>query len=498
MNLDIGYNYVKVYNESPYLNDVSSQTLQVGGPALQGDFMGAKLRAEYSISRKSLDGGTTNSYALYLEAKKAYRDGNLMVGAEDYVVQPEYSTSYVTPTGRFNLVDDNDDNDKWVDNNTTGQLPGYLDNVYPANQWLWTPTSNPNNLPLTNFFFLYDRDGSGLYDWQKPNIFYASEHPFLWRGSDRNNNWVPDKFEDDTLPDYKYSDYSLRSNLRGSYVYLTYKLRDLNDFIQLDTEENAYWLLAPLQVTVSNLDEAMMTDPSNEYNKAQGVELSYDQHFEKLMQLNIDYESKRVRDTYAHDLVAYGTFSGADPLDFKDSVYSDLYVKLNFTPSKNFLIENEMNSRIDNMLTDQLTKYRQAMSTKMEYNFKLPDKWWDSYGVLERVTIEPKYKYLSTTQCEDGINVSEAYGNNAILAAEYEPFENVSIRCGKNYLWLRDTDKTQESDSDLTAYECYFKANAAGYNFMLLGGYNHLKSILPLTHATIRDEDLYFVRIFVK
>jgi hypothetical protein len=496
-NIDLGYNFAKVYNESPYLNELSSATLEIGGPAIQGDIKGIKFKTEYSVSKKSLGQGTTNSYALYMEAKKTFMDGNLIAGGENYVIQPDFSTSYEGTSGRFNLVDDNDDNDKWVDSNTSGQLAGWLDTTYPANQWMWNPVSNSNSLPLTMFFFLYDRDGSGNYDWNKVNLFYAAEHPFLWDGDDRNNNWVPDKNEDDTLPDYKYNDYSLRRDLRGSYVYLTYKLKDLNNYVNLDTDGNSYWLIAPLQVTIANLDESMLSDQSNKYNKAQSLALSYTQRFDKILQLNIDYLSKRVKDTYPHDLVTYGTFSGPDQLDFVDSVYNTLSVKLNYSPAKNFKIENKMVTRTDNKLIDDIIKNRQGMSTRVEYNFKLPENWWDKYGIMEKMTVEPKYKYLATSQF-DGSATDESYGNNLMLALAYEPFDNMTFRVGKNYLWLRDTDKTQESDADLNAYELAFKQNAAGYNFVFYGGYNRLKSVIPTTGATSRDEDLYFVRIFVK
>ncbi|MFH1367627.1 MAG: hypothetical protein ABII64_00735 [Elusimicrobiota bacterium] len=504
VKLDIGYNYAKVYEESPYLNGISSHTLQVFGPSLEGDVMGISLKYDYAISRQSLIASSTDAFAQYFEAKKSFRDGNIIVGCENYLIQQEYSTTYETPTSRFNLVDDNDDNDKWVDTNTDGQLPGLLDSTFPTADnseawytWLWKPQANPMNIPLTRFFYLYDRDATGEYDWRKPNLFYQSEHPYLWTGNDRNNNWIPDKYEDDNLPDYKFSDYSLRKDMKGTYVYLTYCLKDLGDLVKLDIDSDLYWLLAPVQVTVANLDEQKVSDSSNIYNKAQSLNISYSQGFEKIMQLDLDYTTKRVRDTYPQDLVRYGDFSGPDQTEFTDSVYDDMSVALKVNPFRDLKIENKMQSRVNNMLADRIIKTRQGMSSRAEYFFKIPENLRDPYGILDMLTFEPKYKYMETYQY-DGTSSAGTYGNNLILAAKYELMSGLYLRGGKNYLWLRGTDKTSESDTDLLAYEISFKQNALGYNFIFLGGYNHINSVLPSTMLKVRDEDLYFIRLYIK
>lgn len=496
MNINIGMNFAKVYYESPYLNQGSSTSLVVYGPAFDGEIKGIKIKGEYAVSRRDLGTSTTSAYAVYIEAKKLLMDNNLTIGGETYTLQPDYMTTFETPEGRFNLVDDNDDADKWVDNNTDGQMAGWLDSTYPADKWMWNPI-NTNGLPLTMFFSLYDRDGDGTYDWEQPGIFYTADPPAMWEGQDRNNNWVSDRYEDDNLPDYKYSEYSLRKDLRGTNLFLTYKLKDLASWTSIDTEGNAYWLLSGLEVTGGSLLENKISDSSNQYSNVKYFRANFSQRFEKSAQISMDYETKRVKDTFANDLVSYGVFGGADKLDFQDSVYNTMSMNLNLMPIRNLKIENKMLSRLNNKLDANTVKSVQGMTTRFDYNFKLPEAVWDPLGFIERVTLEPKYKYLTTTSYDNGA-YTDTYGNNLMLSARYEPFEGFVLRGGRNYLWLRNSDKTKESDGDLLAYEISMKTNASGYNYIFYAGYNKYNSVLPATKGILRDEDLYFVKIFVR
>lgn len=495
-NIKLGLNLAKAYYESPYLNQGSTTTLVVYGPSLEGDIKGVKVKGEYAISKLDLTGCTTSAYAVYVELKKGFRENNLTVGGETYTLQPEYTTTLENSSGRFNFVDDNDDNDKWVDSNSDGQIAGWLDTTYPSNQWSWNP-SNTNGLPVTMFFMLYDRDGDGMYDWEQPNIFYAAEHPLMWEGQDRNNNWVADKYEDDNLPDYKFSDYSLRKDLRGTNAYASYKMKDIANWTSIDTEGNLYWLLSSMEMTAGNLSETKISDSSKVSNETKYLRFSFVQKLEKAALLSAEYETKRVKDTFVNDLVEYGSFSGVDQLDFKDSVYDTLGVNLSIFPNRNFKIMNRMLSRMNSKIEEDTKESIQGMTTKIEYNYRLPESLWEPMGILEKVTFEPRYKYLTTARYDDGV-YSDTYGNNLILQLKYEPIEGFVIRGGRNYLWLRDTDKTKESDGDLLAYELSFKTNASGYNVLFYGGYNKYKSVLPTTAVIKRDEDLYFVKVMVK
>ena len=105
MELDIGVNYVKVYEETPYLNDKSSATLEIMGPALSGEVLGASISAEYASNKLELTDGTTASYAMYFTGSRGFYDDNISLNFEYYHLEPNYNTVYETENGRFNLVE---------------------------------------------------------------------------------------------------------------------------------------------------------------------------------------------------------------------------------------------------------------------------------------------------------------------------------------------------------------------------------------------------------
>ena len=196
----------------------SGQTLY--GMDFAADLAGLKLRGEVSkntlyrkypiISGRSLRHDTQ---AWYLQAVRTFpRLRRLSLGAEFFHVGPRYGGGYdsrrggvvlYTDTGgdglspmvaEFPLVDDNDDNDRYSDDNENDH-PGSFDleaGVYPGLD------EDNDNIPDD------DRNANGIPDYEEPFLLYHSDPQEFVYGLDLNNNGVIDVRENDNKPDYPY------------------------------------------------------------------------------------------------------------------------------------------------------------------------------------------------------------------------------------------------------------------------------------------------------
>ncbi|PIZ14235.1 MAG: hypothetical protein COY53_00705 [Elusimicrobia bacterium CG_4_10_14_0_8_um_filter_37_32] len=498
--MTLGMSYVGVQRMKSPLIQKSTDTLKIYGFDWDGKIKGFNLKGEYAINRRELLPAVTSAYVFCLQADKNFFDGNLTVGGEYYKIDPEYSTTYGTPPNSFNLIDDNDDSDKWVDYSTeqkqgTGQAPGMYDKTNPESvSYIWPATLGTSAWPGTIFNLDYDRDSNEVMDWEQLNLAYVADNPVFWSGEDRNNNWLPDKYEDDTLPDYTY----WSKDLQGKGYFVRYKFTDLTGWLELDKEEHIDRLISPIQLTAGTLSESMITNVSSATNVSYWI-LNYEQNFSENIKLKFQYESKKVRDNYPNDLVAYGVYGGPDKLDFTDSQYNITTLETNFIPVENLNVQNIYKVWFNNKLDLDTIQERRGFSTRLAYSWKFPEIITkpDPTKVLTNITFLPKYRYV-TTILRDDLECQGGNSHNLIFQIRYEPIKKLYLNFGRNLLWTRNTDEAKEKDEDLLAFEISTEGAVGGYSFVLYAGYQNLKAVRPGKSEILKYEDIYFVRLYVK
>ncbi|OGS22280.1 MAG: hypothetical protein A2252_06880 [Elusimicrobia bacterium RIFOXYA2_FULL_39_19] len=501
MELSPGMNYISIGDKNGSLNYSSTDTLKIVGYDLEGKIEGVNFKGEYALSEKNLLSATTSGTVMTFKADKGFFEDNVIVGGEYYKIDPQYSTTYGNPSagsGGFNLVDDNDDSDKWVDYNTSGQQHGLYDRINPGNLYVWPAvdgnTSWGNN-STTMFNFEYDRDGDGIADWEQINLAYLADDPVLWVGEDRNNNWIVDKYEDDRLPDYTY----WGNDLEGNNAYVKYKFDDLITRANIDAEGETAWLIAPIQLTVGAQSENMITVPSSS-TKAGYVVLDYQKDFTSNVKFKLQYETKQVTDTYPNDLVAYSGFGGDDVLDFTNSQYDTTTLGLDFKFLKKLTVENLYVSRFNNKLDAGTTQKKAGFSSRIGYQYKFPKSLTESdpTSLLEKFTLIPKYRYV-TTSSRDDLAFSGGNSNCFMFQLVYKPLDGLTFNLGKNLRYSRNTDATKDADQSLLALEMSTETSIGrNYNFVLYGGFQKKETVAPATKLKTQDEDIYFVKVYIK
>ncbi|MEW6753542.1 MAG: hypothetical protein AB1505_21540 [Candidatus Latescibacterota bacterium] len=211
----------------PTANEIYGFTMEVenvGGFNLVGEWdrnrqhqryprFGQNDPTKHAASLTSADAWMVNLF------KRAYP---FFVSGEAYSMDPDYSTSSYMATEEtdagpvrydsqiqsvYELVDDNDDQDRYVDWQRRGS--GSVDTrVFPG----WDENND----------FIADFNQNDIYlirpnvqpDWEEPFLRYSVDRPEFLFGVDMNNNRYIDRFENDDQPDYPY-----RRDRRGYNIY---------------------------------------------------------------------------------------------------------------------------------------------------------------------------------------------------------------------------------------------------------------------------------------
>ncbi len=224
--------FMTLIRSSDNIRDYSNQKEVVldwglnSGQSLYGinfsaDLVGFKLEGELSmnslyrkfpvVSGQSL---TTPTKAWYLHALKSFRSWyDLTLGGEFFYMGPRYGGGYdsrrgglvlytdtggptgVSPTtAEYILMDDNDDNDRYADDNENDFADALAleAGVYPGLD------EDNDNIPDD------DRNANGVPDFEEPFLLYFSDPQEFVYGLDMNNNGVIDVRENDDKPDYPY------------------------------------------------------------------------------------------------------------------------------------------------------------------------------------------------------------------------------------------------------------------------------------------------------
>lgn len=216
------------------------------------DFLGFDAYAEVNLNNqfrqypnteikrhRSVSGIVGDEQALAFMVNVNRRLGRVALTGEAFGMDHDYSTSLIPVDGRgiadyspdatdrhYDLVDDNDDNDRHPD-----QLRIFQGSLIPPRT---TTTGNfqiePGGQADPAVFPGYDENNDGLSDFNQnssgdqENFFPDYEEPFLRHNTDRpeflfgmdmnNNGWV-DRFENDNEPDYPYKKDHWGYNVHG-------------------------------------------------------------------------------------------------------------------------------------------------------------------------------------------------------------------------------------------------------------------------------------------
>ena len=240
--------------------------------------------------------------------------------AEAYKMDANYSTaSYITQergddgpvdydatlTSVYELVDDNDDQDRHPDwqRRGVGQIADRF--VFPG----W----DENNDFIADFNQNNNEDirPNLLPDWEEPFLRYHVDRPKFLFGVDMNNNGVVDRFENDDQPDYPYK-------------------RDRKGY-------NAYagWHFTPeLRLMAGRIDERQLA--GGHENETSYLLLTFDRDFLRLGRLRIYENLRRAKDDIKDDVLVWNIADGIageivtleDPLPGRDAWINTLYLGL--------------------------------------------------------------------------------------------------------------------------------------------------------------------------
>jgi len=208
---------------------VSAEVRDWRGFDFYGEF---NLSAQYrkypttgTRKHRSLSGIAGDRNAMGWMANLSRRAGPWDFFLEAFGMDDAYTTSVLPVDGRgvadyspeatarlYDLVDDNDDNDRHPDQQRLFQgslipIPGQDFKVRP--EGVADPAVFPGYDENGDFISDFNQNGNGdrenfFPDYEEPFLRYASDRPEFLFGVDLNNNGWVDRFENDDLPDYPY------------------------------------------------------------------------------------------------------------------------------------------------------------------------------------------------------------------------------------------------------------------------------------------------------
>ena len=481
----------------------SGQTLY--GVDFAADLVGLELRGEVAknilyrkypiISGRSLRRDTG---AWYLQAVRTFpRLRRLSLGAEFFHLGPRYGGGYDSRRGgvvlytdfggegtdpvaaEFPLVDDNDDDDRYSDDNKN-DFPGSFDleaGVYPGLD------EDNDNIPDD------DRNANGIPDFEEPFLLYHSDPQEFVYGLDLNNNGVIDVRENDDKPDYPYD-----RDRRGRHY------------------TAALQPLPKLKVGAGHYRIRALAGPGRTVSTY--LRAAYVYARPERLEIELNHDSKRVKDTipdpvYVFDparLVTPLEPPDPDPLLQKNSWVHTSFAGVRLSRWAPLHLETNL-KQVDNRMFDlgrtrvseRDRRVTRTMVNKADYRIE-----WG------RFTVRPMYKRLwrrVDLDSRDGAAVREVR-SAPMLRVDYEVTEDMKVQMGQQGLRLPfaglDRVLAFHLNDRVRRYRSY---TSTDFMFMLTLKGSYLGNALTATsgvqlHSREFDqvgagEDLRFTRFFV-
>lgn len=434
--------FVKIDYGLPTANEIFGFTLDVQNVA------GFDLQAEFDRNRQhkrypSFAENDPTKHTHAMETADAWmvnlsnRPYPFFVFGEAYSMDPNYSTSSYMALERgdtgpidydsqtqavYELVDDNDDQDRQVDWQRRGQgsndrfvFPGWDEN----NDFV--ADFNQNHIEITR--------PNLKPDWEEPFLRYNVDRPQFLFGVDMNNNGVVDRFENDDQPDYPY-----RRDRRGYNVY-------------------AGSFLGPYaRLALGRLDEWQLADDrSNTTNYAL---FTYEQDFARLGKLRVYENFRRIEDDIKDDLLIWRIADGIageivpreDPLPARDAWANTLYLQFDYKRFErlNFInkFKYEFTKQVDYDDWQANARILPSEDIRETASFLGVINKLDYTQQIRSLMIQPRWKseyqrYVPALKEDQFEKPTTELRESAFLIVRYPLLPRTTLQAGVEYLWTK-------------------------------------------------------------
>jgi hypothetical protein len=435
----------------------------------------------------------------------------------------------------YDLVDDNDDNDRWEDGfnfynadmntsfprnkdvlnsqadpfllgyrQSTNELTGLNDIIRKPDAGIF-PGKDKNHDGVPDD----DQNSNGLPDYTEDFLTYYSDPPAFEAGDDWNNNGVIDEQENDILPDYPYS-----PDIDGYHT-----------FASLEAVKNMKFGLGIIRET------GLARGGNNNVNYAKAT---YAIESPRLGAIDLYYTAKRVHDNLRNDGYQFsGVISSdptpayvIDPLLYCNSMVHTLYIGTKYSQIPNVNIENNVRYELN-------TRYVVGAPTLAELQFgPLVDEQFagsiTSLGIVNkidytiglfnnRLKLRPQFKIrtlkiVAKNQYDDGSTstsiVTHAQSLIPIFRMDYKLTDFTELHFGvqgTNLGVMEDAlvvknrnlrDGIGDNNATTTAISVTNKSQYSGYNIVVDFGYKVTKSFYPNEIDPLKQTNQYSLIYF--
>ena len=443
----------------------------VGGGTLRvEDLLGFDLYGEYDLSwswrqypnvaaetHTASAGvkGQPSAPAWMVNVRKSWAP--FLLFGEVYSIDPHYNTqAFVTTTtgldyarqgNRFDLVEDNDDQDRFPDAFRADFLVDDRQ-VFPG----W----DLNNDLVPDFNQNDNRvKANAIPDYQEPFLRFQVDRPEFLFGVDMNHNFWVDLYENDTEPDYPY-----RRDQAGFNVYGGVEL-------------GRHW-----QFKVGALREEQIS--ADRKNHSTYVQVGYERVWPRWGRVRLFEMSQLVADDIPNPLLQWrpdNTLRGGqlehldDPLLARDTWVNQLFVGHSLTGEK-LQVMSKLNWILFRQLMDAKQR-RQHDLAPTDFFFGLINK--ASYRYAWRgVTVEPRWKSEWIQQSRSLFDQAKQTTLLELVSVLLETrlLSATRVQAGMEYAFFDDLDRASEDFNSLSwAFQLATESAYLGYRIHALAGF---------------------------
>jgi hypothetical protein len=463
------------------------------GVNFKGELAGVKFSGEFALnqSQDMLPGQedsrvTNNKWVGMLKAERPL-GSNMGLNGEAYYISPQWNTGltglmtsqyfnrttyhqqraahntpgtyiqdyqiYPHPFQRDQLIEDNDDNDAFPDNEPR-RYPSDLDatndkdDFYADGTHKWTDSEEFIALQLPNNMMIPYDDPDGVVasknnknkneveDYREDFLLFESDPPDFELGNDLNNNGKPDYEDDDLLPDFGRSvGYSITGDgvktqgIKGGSLNLRWTPWDNSIF--------DFGIVAESVVDDDFIvgEDSIVTEPETETSFKLGDDghsLVFYATFAREvikrsqgLQYELGAEARYIRDGIRNDAIVTNTIEQneeikasydyfIDPIAYRNAMVANLLGTLTYTNVRNFEYIAKAHAGVENHLSLGNTLYYSPgwfgqrwkpydsrfigdfdLINKFQYSIKFEneyDDWRGMFNFVNRLEIVPQYK----------------------------------------------------------------------------------------------------------
>ncbi len=345
--------------------------------------------------------------------------GSFEIGAEVFHLGPRYGGGYDSRRGgvrlytdlagetrdqqmlaEYPLVDDNDDDDRYADDN----LRDYPNGSEPESGVYPGLDLDNDNVPDD------DQNANGVPDFEEPFLLYYSDRQEFVYGIDLNNNGVIDERENDDKPDYPYD-----RDRRGYHTFLSLPGKPVAELVA----GLGYYRLKEI---------AGGGQATSRYGR-----ISYDIDAPRWGRVELRHDSKRVQDTIPDPVFVFVPGANNNPsrpprpdaLDMADSWVHTSYVGTEVTRVPALTVVNNLQWVLNRRLSEGSRRQTIAVTNKADWRWQRGP-----------VTVQPMFKhlYLRGTRSERRRPLEEWHQIAPILRLDLNFTRRTSLQFGQQGL----------------------------------------------------------------